>query len=194
MAAMDTDEHGIPIRPGICKIDDVPRAVPASFASSDPASLSDEAFGLELAKAAQSQVGKFVIYNDAYRSIRYPDGRRERPVRRLHRCRRTRYWAMGIDLQTLVHQARSGSGDTNIDHRRTEVLRRFFAAKGESLPPSSFAEDYRPGDIVTYYRPQNRGARCTHCRGVVGRRAVRAADDRSQSRLGPAARRRAVRR
>jgi hypothetical protein len=35
-------------------------------------------------------------------------------------------------------------------------LRRFFAARGEALPITAFSEDYLPGDIVTYYRPQNR--------------------------------------
>jgi uncharacterized protein YijF (DUF1287 family) len=159
MKAMDTDEHGIPIRPGICTTDDVPRAIPASYAATDAINLSDEAFGVELAKAAQSQVGKFVIYNDAYRSISYPMGDVNGLFGVCTDVIVRAYRTLGIDLQTLVHRARSGSGDTNIDHRRTEVLRRFFAAQGESLPPSSFAEDYRPGDIVTYYRPQNRGSR-----------------------------------
>jgi uncharacterized protein YijF (DUF1287 family) len=159
MKVMDTDENGIPILPGICKTEDAARVVPASFTAADPSALSDEAFGLELAKAAQSQVGKFVIYNDAYRSIRYPMGDVNGLFGVCSDVVVRAYRAMGIDLQALVHQARAGSGDTNIDHRRTEVLRRFFAAKGESLPPSSFAEDYRPGDIVTYHRPQNRGAR-----------------------------------
>jgi uncharacterized protein YijF (DUF1287 family) len=159
LTAMDTDEHGIPIRPGICTTDDSPRAVPASFSVADPASLSDEAFGLELARAAQSQVGRFVIYNDAYRSISYPMGDVNGLFGVCTDVIVRAYRTLGIDLQPLVHRARSGSGDTNIDHRRTEVLRRFFAAQGESLSPSSFAEDYRPGDIVTYYRPQNRGAR-----------------------------------
>jgi len=69
------------------------------------------------------------------------------------------YRALGLDLQKLVHEAKSGSGDKNIDHRRTEVLRRFFKARGESLPITAFVEDYLPGDIVTYYRPQNRNNR-----------------------------------
>ncbi len=42
------------------------------------------------------------------------------------------YRALGLDLQELVHEAKSGSGDKNIDHRRTEVLRRFFAAKAKA--------------------------------------------------------------
>lgn len=159
MTAMDTDEHGVPVRPGICTTDDVARTVPASFSTSDPANLSDEAFGVELAKAAQSQVGKFVIYNDAYRSISYPMGDVNGLFGVCTDVIVRAYRSLGVDLQPLVHRARSGSGDTNIDHRRTEVLRRFFATQGESLPPSTFPEDYRPGDIVTYYRPQNRGSR-----------------------------------
>ena len=69
------------------------------------------------------------------------------------------YRALGIDLQELVHRAQVGSGDTNIDHRRTETLRRFFARYGETLPVTAFPEDYQPGDIVTYYRPFSRVSR-----------------------------------
>jgi hypothetical protein len=35
-------------------------------------------------------------------------------------------------------------------------LRRFFARYGKSLPVTDFAEDYRPGDIVTYHSPAGR--------------------------------------
>jgi uncharacterized protein YijF (DUF1287 family) len=66
------------------------------------------------------------------------------------------YRALGVDLQQLVHEFRSGRGDRNIDHRRTETLRRFFTAQGASLPVTAFPEDYLPGDIVTYHRPFGR--------------------------------------
>ena len=69
------------------------------------------------------------------------------------------YRALGVDLQELVQKAKVGRGDTNIDHRRTETLRRFFARFAESLPITSFPEDYKPGDIVTYYRPFSRVSR-----------------------------------
>ena len=69
------------------------------------------------------------------------------------------YRALGIDLQALIHTARIGPADTSIAHRRTFTLRRYFASRGASVPISEFAEDYRPGDIVTYHRPQNRGSR-----------------------------------
>ncbi|MCC7250420.1 DUF1287 domain-containing protein [Hyphomicrobium sp.] len=155
----DADERGKPIRPGICAIDQTPRTPVPSTVASDTGTLGGDAFGLRLAEAAEAQVGAFVIYNDAYRSISYPMG----DVHRLYGvCTDVvvrAYRALGLDLQALVHEARAGTGDTNIDQRRTEVLRRFFAREGESLPITTFPEDYRPGDIVTYHRPQNTRSR-----------------------------------
>lgn len=66
------------------------------------------------------------------------------------------YRGLGIDLQELVHQARLGTGDTNVDHRRVQVLSRFFQKFGASLPPSPFPESYKPGDIVAYDVPWGR--------------------------------------
>lgn len=159
--ALEVDETGKPIRPGICTVDRTPRSVASSaltlgetFRPVDP-----EAFGLRLAKAAESQLGGFVVYNDAYRSISYPMGDVSSLFGVCTDVIVRAYRALGLDLQALVHEARAGTGDTSIDHRRTEILRRFFATQGESLPITTFAEDYRPGDIVTYHRPQNRGAR-----------------------------------
>ena len=68
------------------------------------------------------------------------------------------YRSVGVDLQALVYRSRIGRGDPSIDHRRTHVLRRFFAANGQSFPPSDVADDYLPGDIVSYHRPQNSGS------------------------------------
>ena len=68
------------------------------------------------------------------------------------------YRALDIDLQELVHVTRSGPSDASIDHRRTELLRKFFATHGEQLLVSPYIEDYLPGDIVTYYRPQNKSS------------------------------------
>lgn len=158
LAAFEADEAGRPILPGICRIDEVRRA-PAATASFVPPQAGSEAFGRRLAEAAEAQVGGFVIYNDAYRSIRYPMGDVNDFFGVCTDVLVRAYRALGLDLQALVHQARAGRGDANIDHRRTEVLRRFFATHGESLPPSTFPEDYRPGDIVTYHRPQNTRSR-----------------------------------
>jgi uncharacterized protein len=111
------------------------------------------AFGARLAAAARRQTSHLVFYNPAYQQIAYPMG--DVPgyfgvctdvVVRASR-------ALGIDLQVLVHKSGAGSGDTNIDHRRVEVLRRFFARAGTSLPITDNPADYRPGDIVTYLMP-----------------------------------------
>jgi uncharacterized protein YijF (DUF1287 family) len=113
-------------------------------------------FGLTLARAARDQLGQLVIYDPKYRSIRYPMG----DVGPLYGvCTDVvirAYRRLGIDLQVLVALAKLGRGDPSIDHRRVEVLRRFFAKAGAALPITDFAEDYAPGDIVTYRRPQNR--------------------------------------
>ncbi|HRN89151.1 DUF1287 domain-containing protein [Hyphomicrobium sp.] len=161
---LEADDSGRPILPGICTVADAERSAPLitstlPVSATAPVSLSPEAFGLRLAEAAEAQINGFVVYNDAYRSIAYPMGDVHHMFGVCTDVVVRAYRALGIDLQALVHQTRSGRGDRNIDHRRTEVLRRFFATHGESLPISPFAEEYRPGDIVTYHRPQNRGSR-----------------------------------
>lgn len=112
-------------------------------------------FGLALAHAAMAQANEFVIYSVSYTRIAYPRG----DVPALYGvCTDViirAYRSLGIDLQELVHLAAPRSGDRNIQHRRTEVLRKFFARQGTSLPVTDYPEDYRPGDIVTYHRPNN---------------------------------------
>jgi hypothetical protein len=161
LASYEADDDGNPIFGGICSTDQsttLAAAAPLAPAS-EQMTLTADAFGLRLATAAESQVGKLVIYNDAYRRISYPMGDVPSLFGVCTDVIVRAYRAIGLDLQTLVHEARAGRGDPSIDHRRTETLRRFFSAHGESLPVTSFFEDYRPGDIVTYHRPQNRGAR-----------------------------------
>lgn len=117
---------------------------------------SREIFGAALAAAALKQTEQFVVYDARYTRIAYPGG----DVASLHGvCTDVvirAYRALGVDLQRLVIESRLGTGDTSIDHRRTEVLRKFLATRGQSLPVSDDAADFQPGDIVTYYRPQNR--------------------------------------
>jgi len=133
-------------------------AVTPEMAAAGPMSTSQR-LGDRIAAAAAVQLSDFVIYNEAYRRIRYPMGDvsplygvcTDVVVRALR--------AVGIDLQEAVQTSGVGRGDKNIDHRRTEVLRRFFERAGTAVPVSSYAEDYKPGDIITYARPQNRGSR-----------------------------------
>jgi hypothetical protein len=131
-----------------------PSLVSAESSSADAAS-----FGRRLAAAARTQGDGLVVYSARYQRIAYPMG----DVAPLHgACTDVvirAYRAMGIDLQELVQRLRVGSGDANIDHRRTETLRRFFSKYGQSLPISAFPEDYQPGDVVTYHRPFSRVSR-----------------------------------
>jgi uncharacterized protein len=94
------------------------------------------------------------------------------------------YRAVGIDLQKEVHEdmqahrsayprkwgkaraSRDGT-DTNIDHRRVPNLMAFFSRRGKSLPLSTVAQDYQPGDLVTW----ELGGGITHIGIVVDQRS-----------------------
>jgi uncharacterized protein YijF (DUF1287 family) len=123
-----------------------------------PASLGPGAFGKALAEAALQQTRGFGIYTDSYRRIAFPMGDVPALFGVCTDVVIRAYRTMGIDLQARIHAARVGSLDPSIAHRRTYTLRRYFASRGASLPITDFAEDYLPGDIVTYYRPQNSGS------------------------------------
>jgi uncharacterized protein len=115
--------------------------------------LSAEEFGGKLATAARRQTSHLVFYNPVYTKIDYPMGDVPSYFGVCTDVVVRAYRALGIDLQELVHTSGAGSGDTNIDHRRVEVLRRFFARAGTSLPITANPADYKPGDIVTYHMP-----------------------------------------
>jgi uncharacterized protein len=120
---------------------------------SDKAAGRQSEFGAALASAARRQTSHFVFYSTAYRKIDYPMGDVPAHIGVCTDVVVRAYREFGIDLQVLVHKSGVGSGDTNIDHRRVEILRRFFARSGTSLPISANPADYKPGDLVTYYMP-----------------------------------------
>ena len=158
----------------------------------DAASIND--FGAELAAVARRQTSHFVFYNPAYMKIAYPMGDVPAYFGVCTDVVVRAYRALGIDLQVLVHKSGAGSGDTNIDHRRVEVLRRFFARAGTSLPITANPADYKPGDIVTYYMPNGWFSK-THIAIVAAEKTRNGrAADRAQPRLGRAGRGLAVRR
>ena len=128
-----------------------PAAVEPAITPTDPV-----AFGLAIAVAARAQTKSFVIYNPKYQRIAYPMGDVAPLFGVCTDVLIRAYRAVGIDLQALIQETGSGRGDRNIDHRRVEVIRGFLTRHGKSLPISDLAEDYQPGDIVTYHRPQNR--------------------------------------
>jgi len=158
LSAVARPERQVPPGADICSLDERPRL---SVLGLGDAGLSHNPaeFGRRLAEAARRQHDELVVYNDRYRQISYPLGDVSAQFGVCTDVVIRAYRAVGIDLQMLVHETRSGSGDASIDHRRVETLRRFFAKRGASLPVTDFPEDYRPGDIVTYYRPQNRHSR-----------------------------------
>ena len=90
------------------------------------------------------------------------------------------YRAVGIDLQKEVHEDMAANfaayprkwgrrePDPNIDHRRVPNLMVFFSRKGQSLPVTDRAEDYAPGDLVTW----DLGRGQTHIGMVVDRKTV----------------------
>lgn len=123
-----------------------------------PSSLSDE-FGERLVAVALEQSHDLVVYNPKYLPIAYPNG----DVPRLYGvCTDVlirAYRRLGIDLQRLIYLTTGdGLADRSITHRRTVTLQRFLTQHGQVLPITAFSEDYLPGDIVTYYRPQNRSS------------------------------------
>lgn len=134
-----------------------------SAESGDPARLAPPSnpsdFGRTLAAAASRQTRDLGIYTDQYRTLKFPMGDVPRLFGVCTDVVIRAYRLLGIDLQSRVHAARVGSGDASIAHRRTFTLRRYFASRGASLAVTDFAEDYLPGDVVTYFRPQNSGSR-----------------------------------
>ena len=110
-------------------------------------------FARSLAAAARRQVSYFVFYNSSYQKIPYPMGDVPSYFGVCTDVVVRAYRTLGIDLQVQVQKAGVGTGDTNIDHRRVEVLRKFFARAGTSLPITKNPDDYKVGDIVTYYMP-----------------------------------------
>lgn len=144
-----------------CRADASANLKPKTVLGSLVPSSNPDAFGLALASAAREQLDDFIIYTDKYYNISYPLG----DIPALYGvCTDVivrAYRAVGYDLQRLVQETRSGAGDKNIDHRRVDTLRKFFGKYGDNLPITEFGEDYKPGDIVSYYRPQNRHSR-TH--------------------------------
>ena len=134
----------------------------------------------QLVAAARSQIGVTVGYDPAYRRLSYPGG--DVPMETGVCCdvviRALR--PQGMDLQRLVHEDMKGNfdrypkswglkkPDSNIDHRRVPNLACYFARQGWSVPVSTNAAAYRPGDIVTW----DLGKGVTHIGIVSDRRTT----------------------
>jgi uncharacterized protein YijF (DUF1287 family) len=117
-----------------------------------------------LVAAAVERTHHVVRYEPAYVRIPYPGGDVPADTGVCTDEIIRSYRSVGVDLQKEVHEDMvqnfalyprrwrwlSNRPDANIDHRWVPNLMVFFARKGESLSLSSRAEDYAPGDLVTW--------------------------------------------
>jgi uncharacterized protein len=139
-------------------------ALTCAAQSSDPRSAAKDDFRKKLVTAAIERTQHTVRYDPAYVRIAYPGGDVPADTGVCTDEVIRSYRALGIDLQKEVHEDMASNfsayphkwnwllakPDTNIDHRRVPNLMVFFQRKGESLPASNSAEDYRPGELVTW--------------------------------------------
>ncbi len=142
--------------------------------------LSRAAFTERLVAAAVARSKVHVRCDAAYVRIPYPGGDVPADTGTCADEIIRIYRSLGIDLQKDVHEDMSKnfavyprkwhrtSPDANIDHRRVPNLITFFERKGEVLPISRNAKDYRPGDIVTW----DLGGGLTHIGMVVDRKPL----------------------
>jgi len=135
----------------------------ANQARREPSSVRQE-FLNRLVAAAIERTRHSVRYDSSYVGIPYPGGDvpADTGVCTDEVIRASR--AVGVDLQKEVHEdmkhnfsAYQSVGswhathpDANIDHRRVPNLMVFFSHQGEVLKITDRAEDYAPGDLVTW--------------------------------------------
>jgi len=127
-------------------------------------SVSGHAFADEaLVSAAQDRLEHNVRYDGRYIKLGYPGG--DVPAN-IGVCTdvviRSYRAAYGFDFQKAVHEDMSANfsaypknwglsrTDRNIDHRRVPNLEAYLKRQGASLGVSQKAEDFQPGDIVSW--------------------------------------------
>lgn len=125
---------------------------------------SHQEFAPRLAAAAIERTHHSVRYISQYMRLPYPGGDVPADTGVCTDEIIRSYRAVGVDLQKEVHEDmlrnfaaypnqrrwRLDHPDSNIDHRRVPNLMVFFQRKGEELAITSRAEDYAPGDLVTW--------------------------------------------
>ncbi|MBN1968270.1 MAG: DUF1287 domain-containing protein [Candidatus Delongbacteria bacterium] len=137
---------------------------------------ADEIFFQRLADSSFVLTKQKVVYDPAYRVIKYPNG--DVPADKgvctdvIIRV----YRKLGIDLQKEVHEDMKSNfnqypknwglshTDKNIDHRRVQNLMTFFTRHGETKKITNNPSDYLPGDIICW----NLGGGQLHI-GIVSR-------------------------
>jgi hypothetical protein len=134
------------------------------FQTGRVAPANQQAFLEKLSAAAIERTHHAVRYDSQYVRIPYPGGDVPADTGVCTDEVIRAYRALGIDLQKEVHEDMVANfaaypnqrrwllahPDSNIDHRRVPNLMVFFGRKGTSLPITTRAEDYQPGELVTW--------------------------------------------
>jgi uncharacterized protein YijF (DUF1287 family) len=141
-----------------------------------PDSIAKSAFTKRLVAAATARAQVPVRYVSAYVKLSYPNGDVPSDTGVCTDEIIRSYRNVGIDLQKEVHEdmllhltaypLHGARADSNIDHRRVPNLQKFFERHGSSLPVTQNADDYKPGDLVTWSLS---GGKYTHIGIVVNR-------------------------
>jgi uncharacterized protein YijF (DUF1287 family) len=156
-------EKLLALRPALCLLLLVAAAALAAQVHPGETAARQE-FLKKLVVAAVERSHHTVRYDPAYVRIPYPGGDVPADTGVCTDEIIRAYRALGIDLQKEVHEDMeqnfrvyphkwlrlSGHTDTNIDHRRVPNLMVFFGRKGEALAMTARAEDYAPGEMVTW--------------------------------------------
>ena len=137
-------------------------------------------FTKKLCDAAIALTRDNVEYDPTYYSIPYPNGDVPKGKGVCTDVVIRAYRKLGIDLQKKVHEDMKANfskypkiwglktTDRNIDHRRVPNLQVFFTRHGEVKTVTNKADDYKPGDIVTWML----GGRLPHIGLVVNKKAA----------------------
>ncbi|MGD9563149.1 MAG: DUF1287 domain-containing protein [Pyrinomonadaceae bacterium] len=116
----------------------------------------------KLLESAELQVKTTRQYTQEYFSIPYPNGDVPAETGACTDVIIRSFRNAGVDLQKEVHEDMAAHfasypqkwglsrPDTNIDHRRVPNLQTFFTRRSKSLPVTARAEDYKPGDVVSW--------------------------------------------
>ena len=145
-----------------CHQGEMPRASSVETVQKPPLeSIASEPIRRVLSNA-EEQLSLTKGYTQDYFSLPYPNG--DPPIE-TGACTDViirGFRAAGVDLQKELHEDIKSNfnsypnkwglqrPDTNIDHRRVPNLQTFFSRKGKSVPISSNADDYKPGDVVSW--------------------------------------------
>lgn len=139
----------------------------------EPKAFSDARAKPEFSEIASPEIKKLLenafrqteitkSYDPAYVVIPYPNGDVPMETGVCTDVVIRAFRAAGVDLQKEVHEDMTGNfavypkkwnlpkPDTNIDHRRVPNLRKFFERKEKALPVTDKAENYKPGDVVSW--------------------------------------------